>query len=59
MIGMGKFVDFFRDRVLEKQSTLGAMEDVLKVYTYTHVYVSLYKKSLTICPHLIIYFSTR
>jgi dynein heavy chain len=32
MIGMGKFVDFFRDRVLHWQGTLGQMEDVLKVW---------------------------
>jgi dynein heavy chain len=32
MIGMGKFVDFFRDRVLQWQATLGSMEDVLKVW---------------------------
>lgn len=32
MIGMGKFVDFFRDRVLQWQGTLGSMEDVLKVW---------------------------
>ena len=32
MIGMGKFVDFFRDRVLQWQSTLGTVEDVLKVW---------------------------
>ena len=32
MIGMGKFVDFFRDRVLHWQGTLGSMEDVLKVW---------------------------
>jgi len=32
MIGMGKFVDFFRDRVLHWQSTLGTVEDVLKVW---------------------------
>jgi dynein heavy chain len=32
MIGMGKFVDYFRDRVLEWQSTLGTVEDVLKVW---------------------------
>lgn len=32
MIGMGKFVDFFRDRVLHWQSTLGSIEDVLKVW---------------------------
>lgn len=31
MIGMGKFVDFFRERVLHHQSLLGSMEDVLKV----------------------------
>lgn len=32
MIGMGKFVDFFRDRVLTWQNTLGLVEDVLKVW---------------------------
>ena len=32
MIGMGKFVDFFRDRVLHWQNTLGTVEDVLKVW---------------------------
>jgi dynein heavy chain, axonemal len=32
MIGMGKFVDFFRERVLQWQSTLGTVEDVLKVW---------------------------
>lgn len=32
MIGMGKFVDYFRDRVLEWQNTLGTVEDVLKVW---------------------------
>lgn len=32
MIGMGKFVDFFRDKVLHWQGTLGSMEDVLKVW---------------------------
>ncbi|CAM9131888.1 unnamed protein product, partial [Ectocarpus fasciculatus] len=32
MIGMGKFVDFFRDRVLNWQSTLGTIEDILKVW---------------------------
>ena len=32
MIGMGKFVDFFRDRVLHWQSALGTVEDVLKVW---------------------------
>eukprot|EP01041_Mallomonas_annulata_P000386 gene386-700_t len=32
MIGMGKFVDFFRDRVLYWQNTLGTVEDVLKVW---------------------------
>ena len=31
MIGMGKFVDFFKDRVLSWQSTLGSVEDVIKV----------------------------
>jgi dynein heavy chain len=32
MIGMGKFVDFFRDRVLGWQTTLGTVEDVIKVW---------------------------
>ena len=32
MIGMGKFVDFFRDRVLSWQSKLGLTEDVIKVW---------------------------
>ena len=32
MIGMGKFVDFFRERVLHWQNSLGQMEDVLKVW---------------------------
>ena len=32
MIGMGKFVDFFKDRVLHWQNVLGGMEDVLKVW---------------------------
>jgi dynein heavy chain len=32
MIGMGKFVDFFRTRVIEWQEKLGSMEDVLKVW---------------------------
>jgi dynein heavy chain len=32
MIGMGKFVDFFRDRVLQWQGTMGQVEDVLKVW---------------------------
>ena len=32
MIGMGKFVDFFRDRVLHWQNALGGIEDVLKVW---------------------------
>ena len=33
MIGMGKFVDYFKDRVLAWQSTLGSVEDVIKVWT--------------------------
>jgi dynein heavy chain len=33
MIGMGKFVDFFRDRVLHWQNALGGVEDVIKVWT--------------------------
>jgi dynein heavy chain len=33
MIGMGKFVDFFRDRVLKWQRTLGDVEGVLKEWT--------------------------
>ena len=33
MIGMGKFVDFFRDRVLKWQRTLGDVESVLKEWT--------------------------
>jgi dynein heavy chain len=33
MIGMGKFVDFFKDRVLTWQSTLGSVEDVIKVWS--------------------------
>ena len=33
MIGMGKFVDFFKDRVLNWQSTLGSVEDVIKVWS--------------------------
>merc|ERR1711871_127875 len=33
MIGMGKFVEFFKDRVLMWQSNLGTVEDVLKVWT--------------------------
>ena len=33
MIGMGKFVDFFKDRVLKWQSTLGSVEDVIKVWS--------------------------
>ena len=33
MIGMGKFVDYFKDRVLQWQSTLGAVEDVIKVWS--------------------------
>jgi dynein heavy chain len=32
MIGMGKFVDYFREKVLQWQSTLGTTEDVLKVW---------------------------
>jgi len=32
MIGMGKFVDFFRDRVTHWQNTLGTVEDVIKVW---------------------------
>jgi dynein heavy chain len=32
MIGMGKFVDFFRERVLAWQNTLGTIEDMLKVW---------------------------
>lgn len=30
MIGMGKFVEYFRDRVLQSQMTLGHVEEVLK-----------------------------
>ena len=33
MIGMGKFVEFFKDRVLQWQQSLGLVEDVLKVWT--------------------------
>ena len=33
MIGMGKFVDFFRDRVLHWQNSLSQMEEVLKVWS--------------------------
>ena len=33
MAGMGKFVDYFRDRVEEWQRTLGVVETVLKVWT--------------------------
>ena len=32
MIGMGKFVDFFRDKVLNWQGTLGAIEEIIKVW---------------------------
>mmetsp|Transcript_15916 Transcript_15916/g.14397 ORF Transcript_15916/g.14397 Transcript_15916/m.14397 type:complete len:331 (+) Transcript_15916:3-995(+) len=32
MIGMGKFVDFFKDRVMFWQSQLGSMEDTLKIW---------------------------
>jgi dynein heavy chain len=32
MIGSGKFVEFFKDRVLHWQGTLGTTEDVLKVW---------------------------
>lgn len=31
MVGMGKFVDFFREQVLEWQGTLGTVETVLKM----------------------------
>ncbi|CAM9107555.1 unnamed protein product [Discosporangium mesarthrocarpum] len=33
MVGMGKFVDFFRDRVNHWQKTLGSVEEVLKLWT--------------------------
>ena len=33
MIGMGKFVDYFRDRVENWQKSLGLIEDVLKVWS--------------------------
>ena len=33
MAGMGKFVDYFRDRVEEWQRTLGTVETVLKLWT--------------------------
>ena len=33
MVGMGKFVDFFRDRVMHWQKTLGMVEEVLKLWT--------------------------
>lgn len=32
MVGMGKFVDFFRDRVMHWQKTLGSVEEVLKLW---------------------------
>jgi dynein heavy chain len=33
MIGMGKFVDFFREKVQRWQTSLGTTEDVLKLWT--------------------------
>lgn len=33
MVGMGKFVDFFRDRVTQWQKTLGMVEEVLKLWS--------------------------
>ncbi|CAM9279490.1 unnamed protein product [Choristocarpus tenellus] len=33
MVGMGKFVDFFRDRVMHWQKTLGSVEEVLKLWS--------------------------
>jgi dynein heavy chain len=33
MIGMGKFVEYFKDKVLHWQGTMGQVEDVLKVWT--------------------------
>lgn len=33
MVGMGKFVDFFRDRVTQWQKTLGMIEEVLKLWS--------------------------
>jgi dynein heavy chain len=32
MVGMGKFVDFFRERVNSWQSTLGNVEETLKLW---------------------------
>lgn len=32
MVGMGKFVDFFRERVMHWQKTLGSVEEVLKLW---------------------------
>jgi len=32
MMGMGKFVEFFKDKVMTWQSTLGTVEDVIKVW---------------------------
>jgi dynein heavy chain len=42
MAGMGKFVDFFRERVVEWQSTLGEVENNLKLLsTITKLWASL------------------
>ena len=42
MIGMGKFVDFFRDRVMHWQRALGNVEEVLKVWrTVSHSWAAL------------------
>jgi dynein heavy chain len=32
MMGMGKFVEFFKDKVMHWQNTLGTVEDVIKVW---------------------------
>jgi len=36
MIGMGKFVDFFRDRVLQWQGTMGSVEKIYKLAHANH-----------------------